>query len=125
MSVRGDELVGFLYSDLSGLNRGRAVPADQLERRIANGVGWVPANQAMTPFDVVVLLFLNFTGKLLTDSQGGGTDPSVDIPRYLDLYRLGKLKLDQLITHRFALDDINTALEKMRSGETGRTIIEF
>ncbi|HMG72607.1 MAG TPA: zinc-binding dehydrogenase [Pyrinomonadaceae bacterium] len=67
----------------------------------------------------------NFTGKSLTDSQGGGTDPAVDIPRYLDLYRLGKLKLDRLMTHRFTLDDINTALEKMRSGETGRTIIEF
>jgi glutamine synthetase len=53
VSVRGDELVAFLYSDLSGLNRGRAVPADQLERRVANGVGWVPANQAMTPFDSI------------------------------------------------------------------------
>ncbi|MEP6812683.1 MAG: glutamine synthetase family protein [Actinomycetota bacterium] len=53
MSVRGDELVAFLYSDLSGLNRGRAVPADQLEGRLRNGVGWVPANQALTPFDVI------------------------------------------------------------------------
>jgi glutamine synthetase len=53
VSVRGDELVAFLYSDVSGLNRGRAVPADQLEQRLANGVGWVPADQALTPFDVI------------------------------------------------------------------------
>jgi glutamine synthetase len=53
VSVRGDELVAFLYSDASGLNRGRAVPADQLERRLSTGVGWVPADQALTAFDVI------------------------------------------------------------------------
>jgi len=35
MSVPGDELVLFLTSDVSGLNRGRAVPAAELERRRA------------------------------------------------------------------------------------------
>lgn len=67
----------------------------------------------------------NFTGKILTDSQGGQTDPSVDIPRYLNLYRSGKLKLDRLITHRFSLGEINLAIDKIRNGETGRCIIEF
>lgn len=56
MSVPGDELVLFLTSDLSGLNRGRAVPAAELERRLAAGVGWVPADQALTPFDVIAPL---------------------------------------------------------------------
>jgi glutamine synthetase len=44
----GDELIAFLYPDVSGLNRGRAVPARDLERRLATGVGWVPADQAIT-----------------------------------------------------------------------------
>lgn len=44
----GDELVAFLYADLAGLNRGRAVPLRDLERRLETGVGWVPANQAIT-----------------------------------------------------------------------------
>jgi glutamine synthetase len=44
----GDELVAFLYPDVSGLNRGRAVPVRELERRLATGVGWVPADQAIT-----------------------------------------------------------------------------
>src|SRR4051794_23699973 len=44
----GDELVAFLYPDLSGLSRGRAVPARDLERRLVTGVGWVPADQAIT-----------------------------------------------------------------------------
>ena len=47
---RGEELVAFLHSDISGLNRGRSVPLSELESRLATGVGWVPADQALTPF---------------------------------------------------------------------------
>lgn len=48
--AREDDLVMFLYGDLSGLNRGRAVPAGDLEDRMRTGVGWVPADQALTAF---------------------------------------------------------------------------
>ena len=48
--MRGEELVGFLHCDLSGLSRGRSVPASELESRLEAGVGWVPADQALTPF---------------------------------------------------------------------------
>jgi glutamine synthetase len=48
--LRGEELVAFLHSDISGLNRGRSVPAAELDERFAAGVGWVPADQALTPF---------------------------------------------------------------------------
>lgn len=46
----GEGLVMFLYSDLSGLNRGRAFPTGDLEERMRTGVGWVPADQALTAF---------------------------------------------------------------------------
>jgi glutamine synthetase len=46
--VPGDELVAFLYPDASGLSRGRAIPARELAARMATGVGWVPADQAIT-----------------------------------------------------------------------------
>jgi len=62
-------------------------------------------------------------GKLLIVSDGGQTNPAVDIPRYLNLYRKGILKLDQLITHRYPLDKINAALEKIRNGEAGRCML--
>ncbi len=51
--MTGDPLVMFLYSDLSGLNRGRAFPLGDLQGRMRDGVGWVPADQALTPFDVI------------------------------------------------------------------------
>ncbi len=64
-------------------------------------------------------------GKILTGSHGGGSHPSVDIPAYIKMYRSGKLKLDQMITHRFTFGKINEAVEKLRQGKTGRCIIRF
>jgi S-(hydroxymethyl)glutathione dehydrogenase / alcohol dehydrogenase len=62
-------------------------------------------------------------GKVLTGCEGGSTDPTVDIPRYIKLYQRGKLQLDRLITHRMPFSDINLALEKVRAGEVGRCIL--
>ena len=50
MGARGDELVGFLHADVSGLLRGRSISVSELEERLGSGVGWVPADQALTPF---------------------------------------------------------------------------
>jgi glutamine synthetase len=41
--------VMLLYPDLSGLSRGRSVPSSELKARLSTGVGWVPADQAITP----------------------------------------------------------------------------
>ena len=62
-------------------------------------------------------------GKVLTGCEGGDTDPTADIPRYLRLYQHGKLHLDTIITHRYPLADINVALDKIRAGEVGRAIL--
>lgn len=61
--------------------------------------------------------------KVLTGSHGGGVDPHIDIPRYIRLVNTGKMTLDGLITHEFSLDDINKALDLVRSGEAGRVLI--
>lgn len=64
-------------------------------------------------------------GKILTGCEGGGTYPTADIPRYLNLYQRGKLEVDRLITHRFPLDDINVALDTVRTGDAGRCIVNM
>ncbi len=61
--------------------------------------------------------------KVLTGSHGGGVDPHIDIPRYIRLVDTGKMKLDGIITHEFSLDNINQALDLVRSGEAGRVLI--
>jgi S-(hydroxymethyl)glutathione dehydrogenase/alcohol dehydrogenase len=64
-------------------------------------------------------------GKVLTGCEGGHSNPPVDIPRYMNLYQRGKLKLNEQITHRFPLDEINAALDTVRKGEAGRCIVRM
>lgn len=64
-------------------------------------------------------------GRQIIGSHGGNTRPDIDIPRYIKLYQLGKLKLDEQITHRFPLEDINEAIDIVRKGEAGRCLISM
>jgi S-(hydroxymethyl)glutathione dehydrogenase / alcohol dehydrogenase len=64
-------------------------------------------------------------GRRIIGSHGGDTTPDVDIPRYLDLYRLGKLKLDELISARFPLAEINRAVDLVKDGRAcGRCLLK-
>src|SRR5262249_9440769 len=58
-------------------------------------------------------------GRRMIGSHGGETRPDEDIPRYIQLAQLGKLRLDDLITHRFPLERINEAISVVRSGMAG------
>jgi len=61
--------------------------------------------------------------KVLKGSHGGLAEPHLDIPRYIKLYDAGKLKLNGLITHEFTLDKINEAIQMMKYGIVGRSIL--
>jgi S-(hydroxymethyl)glutathione dehydrogenase/alcohol dehydrogenase len=58
-------------------------------------------------------------------SRMGSTRLSVDVPRLVDLYRHGRLKLDELITARYPLEQINEAISAMETGEVLRNVIVF
>jgi len=58
-------------------------------------------------------------------SPMGSTRLSVDVPRLVELYQQGKLKLDELITQRYPLAQINQAIESMERGEALRNVIMF
>jgi S-(hydroxymethyl)glutathione dehydrogenase/alcohol dehydrogenase len=49
----------------------------------------------------------------------------VDMPRYIELYRQGRLKLDEMITRRGTLEDVNEAFRAMKAGEVARTVLTF
>jgi S-(hydroxymethyl)glutathione dehydrogenase/alcohol dehydrogenase len=55
----------------------------------------------------------------------GDTNFKLDIPLYADLYLQGRLNLDDLISERIRIEDINTGYEKLRSGELARSVITF
>lgn len=64
-------------------------------------------------------------GRQIIGSHGGDTRPDIDIPRYIQLNKLGKLKLEEQITHKFPLDDINAAVNVVQNGEASRCIISM
>lgn len=65
------------------------------------------------------------TGKTLVGCNYGSVRPYVDFPRYVDLYRNGRIKLDELISRRFTLDEANEAFAAMERGEVARGVIVF
>ncbi len=58
-------------------------------------------------------------------SRMGSTRLSVDVPRLVELYQHGRLKLDELITARYPLEQINEAIEVVEKGEALRNVIVF
>jgi S-(hydroxymethyl)glutathione dehydrogenase/alcohol dehydrogenase len=67
-----------------------------------------------------------FNGRSILASQGGSTEPTLDIPRYLKLWRAGRLLLAPLIACRTRLVDINDTFAAIRAGEiTGRVLIDM
>ena len=65
-------------------------------------------------------------GKQIIGSQGGETHPQNDIPRYLRLQQRGKLQLQHLVSAHYPLEQINTAINAMRNGDTaGRVMIRY
>ena len=65
------------------------------------------------------------SGRRVLGSKMGSIRPQADVPDLVELYRSGRLKLDELVTARFPLDRINDALGVARRGEGLRTVIVF
>ena len=67
---------------------------------------------------------LFFDNKKILGSYYGGSDPRQEYGRLIALWRAGRLDLEGMITARLKLEDINQALELLRTGAAIRTIIE-
>jgi Zn-dependent alcohol dehydrogenase len=65
------------------------------------------------------------TEQRLLGSKMGSTRLTVDIPWYVSLYQQGRLKLDELISGRYPLEQINEAIADVKQGEALRNIIVF
>ena len=66
-----------------------------------------------------------FEEKTLQGSYFGSSVPRVDFPRMLQLYMAGKLKLDELITRRYKIDEAPQAFADLESGKNARGVIVF
>ena len=86
----------------------------------ATVIGMIPVGQKLE-IDGESLLF----EKKLQGSNMGSNRFRVDMPRYIDFYLAGKLHLDEMITRRVRLDQVNEAFDAMKAGEVARSVIVF
>ena len=82
------------------------------------GLGHTTRKTVQVPGSELTLFEKRIVGSLF-----GSANPVYDIPRLLDLYRAGDLKLDELITRRYPLDEINQGYRDMLDGRNIRGLI--
>jgi S-(hydroxymethyl)glutathione dehydrogenase/alcohol dehydrogenase len=66
---------------------------------------------------------LPFQEKTLTGSMYGSARPSTDFPKLINLYKAHRLKLDELVTATYKIEEINRAFEDMQQGVNARGVI--
>jgi Zn-dependent alcohol dehydrogenase len=64
-------------------------------------------------------------GRKLTGSAMGAVRLRIDVPRLIELYKIGRLKLDELVSGHYSFERINEALESSEKGEVIRNVIMF
>ena len=82
------------------------------------GVAGAGQEIATRPFQLV-------TGRVWKGTAFGGAKGRSDVPQIVDWYMEGKINIDDLITHRLSLEDINQGLELMHAGESIRSVVVF
>jgi S-(hydroxymethyl)glutathione dehydrogenase/alcohol dehydrogenase len=86
---------------------------------IVVGAGAVDDNFEMNAFSLL------FEGKSLKASLYGGCDLKRDVPRFVDLWRAGKLDIESLITRRIGFGDLNDAVRALTNGDVIRQVVVF
>lgn len=86
----------------------------------ATVVGMIPVGQKISLHGYEFL-----AEKTIKGSNMGSNKFPVDIPRLVDFYMAGRLKLDELISRRIRLDQIDEAFVEMKSGNIARSVVTF
>jgi S-(hydroxymethyl)glutathione dehydrogenase/alcohol dehydrogenase len=63
------------------------------------------------------------TGRVWRGTAFGGAKGRRDVPRIVDWYMDGKIRIDEMITHTMPLKDINKAFDLMHTGESIRSVV--
>jgi alcohol dehydrogenase len=82
----------------------------------------LPPPTAALPLPVVNLVGEERTVK---GSYIGTCVPTRDIPRYVELYRRGRLPVDRLMSGKLALEEINAGFDRLHEGKAVRQVVEL
>jgi S-(hydroxymethyl)glutathione dehydrogenase/alcohol dehydrogenase len=104
---------------------GLKVAAEQAFNCLRSGgtatvIGMIPVGQK-----VELDGFQFLSEKKIQGSTMGSNRFRIDMPRYIDFYLQGRLKLDEMITRRGKLEDVNEAFRAMKAGEVARSVLMF
>jgi S-(hydroxymethyl)glutathione dehydrogenase / alcohol dehydrogenase len=83
-------------------------------------IGMIPVGQKI---ELEGSVFLR--EKRIQGCSMGSNRFKVDMPKYVDFYLQGRLRLDEMITRRGRLEDVNDAFRAMKAGEVARTVLMF
>ncbi len=108
---------GVMYGDMMALGAALAGKGSTI---VVTAVA--PMSQTESSVNLFELAMWN---KEIKGTIFGSLNPRADIPRLLGMYRDGQLKLDELITKRYTLDEINEGYRAMRDGENIRGVIIY
>ncbi|MGD0117241.1 MAG: Zn-dependent alcohol dehydrogenase [Candidatus Binatus sp.] len=86
----------------------------------ATVIGMIPVGQKV---EIDGYMFL--TERKLQGSNMGSNRFRIDMPKYIDFYLQGRLNLDDMISRRGKLEDVNDAFRAMKAGEVARTVLMF
>lgn len=86
----------------------------------ATVIGMVPSKEEVTLRGIDFL-----QEKKLQGSMMGSNQFRTDIPRMIDMYLDGRLLLDEMVSARMPIEDVNQGYDMMRQGEVARTVITF
>jgi S-(hydroxymethyl)glutathione dehydrogenase/alcohol dehydrogenase len=89
------------------------------------GTAVVVGTGRLSEFAQINAFTLFFEGKRLVGSKYGSGRPLIDFPKLCKLYQQGKIKIDELVTQTYKLDQINQAFEHMEAGKNARGVIHF
>lgn len=84
-------------------------------------VGVSPMTESVT----LNAMMMPFQEKVLTGSMYGSARPHFDFPKFLALYKAKKLKLDELVTHTYSIDEAPRAFSDLEKGVNARGVIVF
>jgi Zn-dependent alcohol dehydrogenase len=119
-------LTGGRGADFVFVTVGATQAMDQSYRMLAPGGAAVLVGMAgLNGVSTFNPLALSDASRRILGSKMGQSDIRHDIPMLAGLYREGRLKLDELISHRYPFDQINTAMDNVRNGIGLRNVIIF
>ena len=75
--------------------------------------------------EIPIAMELLVNEKQVRGSWYGSSDVQRDVPKLIDLYKQGTLKLDELVSRKIGLADVNDAFRAMEAGEVARSVIDY